>query len=449
MLAHNPLIAYPRAEALAKLANRLGKQGYKLREDRETGRRYYLDTFDWRLYRRGLVLEGWGAPGDFAFLLRELRSERLMPPHGAIHVKQPDYVLYLAGKRNKGEKRLRRRLEKILDTPPLEQDPLSEALRHLGKEPHRYDGRPLFDIVADAPAHGVLREILGVYLQRVQGNVEGVCGSQDPELLREFMVASRRILCLLNRLPVFDLPRVRLIRQDLAWIDGMAAPVRDLDIYLELFDEFAAAVEGRDQTLLRPLLAFHRQARRKGIQSMGIALRSPRFKRTISGLAEILAGRGDANLSPLARRPIRRVAGRAIAGLLDEIHERGENVTIESRPDEVFALFESAKRLGYQLELFGRLYDAAVISPLHKEHRALMKSLIEFRLAHLQHEALHHFKRRIRREQRVVPIAFDDIHRLIADRAMARERARRKCAKRFIAFDKRVAVSACRKAFEG
>jgi hypothetical protein len=515
MLERNPLVACPSPGALGKVCKRLGKRGYKLKESRLEGRGYYLDTFDWRLFRRGLALEAWGAPGDFWLLLRELhsgsvlhqwhteslpgdaesvgkaevrksmlewikrrelavkatlfgtrrqlrfsrpgkgrvatlelRSERLMPPHSTIRIKQTDCALYLAEKENKSEKRLRRQLEKVMEAQPLAQDPLGEALQHLGKKPRRYDNRPLFDIAGDEPALDVLRRILEVYLQLVQGNLEGACGGRDPEFLRDFMIASRRIQCLLNREPVFDNPRIKLIREDLAWVDAMAAPVRNLDIYLELFDEFAAAVDGQDQTLLRPLLAFHQEARRKGLQTLCIGLRSPRFKRTLEGLAEILHERNGKGLSSLAKSPIRQVAGQAISALLDEIHLHGENITVESHPEEVSALFGSAKRLGYQLELFGRLFEADRISPLHKGHRALMKALLQFRVAHLQHEALHDFKRRIRRDQRVIPVSFENIHRLIADRAMERERARRKCVKRFVDFDKRVAAGHYHKMFE-
>lgn len=366
----------------------------------------------------------------------EIRHEQLLAPHRSEPVNLPPHAALIPAEGRKAvPKKLRSVLIRKGRLSPLGRDPLSAAMAELGTAPSYYDERPHFEIEARQPALVALREILGVYRRLMENNITGACEGEDPDHLRDFMIASRRTQCLLNRLPVFPEQTTRLLKQDLHWIEEIAAPIRDLDIYLTLFDEFAAEVRSGDQPVLRPLHDFHIEQKRDNMRRMCIALHSPRFKRMLATWERMLRVPQPAEALPsAANRPVAELAAQSIRQLVAELLKGGRHGLEHSEPEATCELLRIGKRLGYQLEIFGPLFRKKRLRRLMQAHRDLQDALNRFRLLHLQQRALDQYKTNIKQEYRVSPISIEALHQLIVDRTLAREKARRRCARRFADF---------------
>jgi inorganic triphosphatase YgiF len=105
-----------------------------------------------------------------------------------------------------------------------------------------------YDVRADAGAVAVLRRLLAVIRDNVDGAIEG----SDDEYLHQLRIAVRRSRTVQRQLagvfPHEDLPG---FRSDFRWLQQATGPARDLDVYVTDF--------GWDWAWVRSLIGFRRQ----------------------------------------------------------------------------------------------------------------------------------------------------------------------------------------------
>ncbi len=494
MINKQMIFAVPAGFSIKKLGELLSDRLEARIERDEDIHRAYLDTFDWRLYRSGMVLEVECRGGLYLLLLRELNSGKPLfnstarkPPKSAedFHAAGMQPVLKrIIGRRsliahvslradadrllllNKDEKTVMRvelrhdyvvspknsdqiAVEKVIylfpyrgyETEfmdrwrwairdakfiPAVRDPLLLALDALKITPGLYTSRPAFTLDNAQPALAALVQILKRFLQVIDDNVEGARNGDDPEYLHDLLVAVRRTTIFLGGFSaLFPAENLELMKHGFQWIEQEATPIRDLDIYLSLFDDFETRVDADHRQALHSLYNFLQEQKRREIRRMRISLDSPRYFRLIESWKEFLQDCQDLEQAPkAAMTPIGDLARGRIWDIYSELVRNAKGLGQGDNADEICVLHQISKHLGYHLDVFSSLFPAKKMGKLLKAHDRLQSSLNQFRDMNLQNRRLREYMARMKEVQAVRKISLEAVEQLIADRQIQKAKAR-------------------------
>ncbi len=217
---------------------------------------------------------------------------------------------------------------------------------------------------ADAAAAAVLRRLLAVIVEDLEGTILG----EDDEFLHQLRIAVRRSRTVQRQLAgVFPPVQLPGFRSEFRWLQQATGDARDLDVYLadldELRDLLPADVRG-DLDPLRPVLA-RRQVQARA--AMAVALRSQRAEELLADWDRLLESLVELPLDdrPDAGRTIGALAGGRIRAVYRRIVSMGHAIGPSSPAEDYHELRKKGKELRYLLELFGvRLFDPEVTGPL-------------------------------------------------------------------------------------
>ena len=228
---------------------------------------------------------------------------------------------------------------------------------------------------ADAAAAAVLRRLLEV----VRDNLEGAIAGTDPEHLHQLRIAVRRSRTVLRQFkrvfPALELPG---FRSELRWLQRATGDARDLDVYVEDFDDLAALLEKRLRGDLEPLqlvLARRRVAARARLEQ---TLRSERLNDLFEDWERLLESLVELPLDerPDAQRSIGSLTGERVVKLYDRILAMGRQIDADSPAESYHELRKKGKELRYLLDLFAiRTFDADVVSPFLRSLKELQDLL--------------------------------------------------------------------------
>jgi CHAD domain-containing protein len=232
-----------------------------------------------------------------------------------------------------------------------------------------------FDQRADAAAAAVLRALLGV----INGNLDGALAAEDSEFLHQLRIAVRRSRTVQRQLktvfPVHDLPG---FRSEFKWLQRVTGPARDLDVYLEGFDELRAMVPERFARDLEPLRLVLRHGRLAAHGAMARALLSLRAAELLSDWEMLLESLVELPTAdrPKAEKQIGKLAGHRIRVVYKRIVRMGTRIDEHSPAADYHELRKKGKELRYMLELFAiPLHDPDVVAPLVKSLKGLQDLL--------------------------------------------------------------------------
>ena len=232
-----------------------------------------------------------------------------------------------------------------------------------------------YDMRADAAAVAVLRRLLAVIRDNLEGSIEG----EDDEYLHQLRIAVRRSRTVQRQLAgVFAPGELPGFRSDFRWLQQATGPARDLDVYVSDFGSLAEMLPDRQRPDLDPLRPVLLHSRMTARADMERALRSPRavqlfedWDRFLETLVEL-----PVDDRPLAAEPIGRVAGNRIRKVYKRIVRMGDAIGPSSPPEAYHELRKKAKELRYLLELFGvKLFDEEHVAPMVKALKALQDVL--------------------------------------------------------------------------
>ncbi len=371
-------------------------------------------------------------------LLRmELRQDDLLPVRLEANVSLPPrlYLFPLRGYRASSDKPLDL-LKTKAGLEPAREDPLLAALRAAGIGAGSYTNRPAYVFTPDTPTHGAVRSILSSLVDVMLANVDGICKDLDTEFLHDFLLAVRRIHCILDRFPgIFDDQPLKLARQDLRWLEEALAETRDLDIYLALFRDYESRLPGNLRQTLSALSSFLGRQRAKTHQKARVALESPRFKNLIHNWQQLLSARPSPGpMRQLQSTEISIAANQRVQEQYRLVLDNGLAIGPESSISDLLDLHQRCKRLGYLLEIFESLYPDKSYSAFMRELKALQQSLNRFHDLELQQQALHEVGVAMKQDQRILPAWLGAIEALVADLSEERGRIREAFTKQFARF---------------
>jgi CHAD domain-containing protein len=217
---------------------------------------------------------------------------------------------------------------------------------------------------ADAAAAAVLRRLLAVVVE----NLDGAIAGEDIEYLHQLRIAVRRTRTVQRQFkgvfPALDLPG---LRSDFRWLQRATGEARDLDVYVDEFGSLAKLLpEGMrgDLEPLRPVLIERRLTARIELER---TLRSRRADELLADWERLLESLVELPVEdrPHATDTIGRLCGKRIAKVYRAIVAMGEEIDESSAAEEFHELRKKGKELRYLLELFGvALFDDDVVQPL-------------------------------------------------------------------------------------
>jgi len=403
------------------------------REDRHQATVTFLDTHDWRLHAKnlvlqhedrdrhemlvlrtvgrhdGLVLPARGAPASTrdlppgpgaARIARIIGVRALVPMGAAVVVRQtwavrdksakvvarvevertgvgPDWLHVVALRGYESEAaRLGRRLSEMLGAPEDPPEPLAAAAAAVGRRPGDYSSKLAAGIDDNASAAEAITAVLAALVAAMAANETGVQARSDVEFLHDYRVAIRRMRSVLSVSDgVLPAGPVACVRDDLSWMANLTTPPRDLDVHLM---DLAAD----NDPALDPLRALVAARCDQAHGALNQAMGSARY-RTMIGRIEALVAEPTTEGPPagdLAKAAIWRAYRRVARG--------GRAITESSPADDLHSLRKRAKKLRYLLEAFTPLFPAAALDPAVHELKQLQDNLGEFQDGAVQATAL-------------------------------------------------------------
>ena len=219
----------------------------------------------------------------------------------------------------------------------------------------------------------VVARVLLRLLEIQDANLPPTLADSDVEFLHDYRVAIRRTRSVLRQMRgVFAPDDLAQLRASFKWLQGQTSSTRDLDVYLEEFDQLRSLAPDAMQADLEPLEPLLRERHRKARAAMEAALTSERARTLHDEWANVLGVlvlESEAD-RPDAARPIGKVAAKRIRKVHHKMVKMGRRIEADgsrARPEQYHELRKKGKELRYLLELFGaQLFDPDVVTPMIK-----------------------------------------------------------------------------------
>jgi CHAD domain-containing protein len=232
-----------------------------------------------------------------------------------------------------------------------------------------------YDQRADAGAVAVMRRLLDVIAENMEGTISG----EDPEHLHQLRIAVRRTRTVQRQFKdVFGPGELPGFRAEFRWLQQATGPARDLDVYLEDLDSLRELLPEHMRRDLEPLVPVLVHSRLAARADMTRALRSVRTANLLEDwdrLLETMVERSSHD-RPAADRPVGAVAGKRIRKVYKRIVTMGRAIERDSPAEDYHELRKKGKELRYLLELFGvRLFGEESVTPFIKSLKAFQDLL--------------------------------------------------------------------------
>jgi CHAD domain-containing protein len=333
-------------------------------------------------------------------------------------------------------RRVLKHLQDHLRLPALGGDPLTIALASHGRAPCDYSAKPAVPLEPELRADAAVRRILLRLLDILERNEPGIRADLDSEFLHDFRVAGRRSRSVLGQIKqIFPLRVVERFRNDLAWLNQVSGPTRDLDVYRLTFPDYQASLPPEVQQDLEPLRAFLIARQKIAHQQLLRALDSARYRR----FKQAWRGFLESPLPPRttlsnARRPVLDVASERIWRLFRRTIKEGAAIGPASPPEDLHELRKTCKKLRYLLECFQRLYPPEDMTRLIKALKTLQNNLGDFQDLHVQIVAMQGFGTQMLEKEHASAPALMALGMLVENLERRQQRAREEFDNRFAAF---------------
>lgn len=235
------------------------------------------------------------------------------------------------------------------------------------------------EMTADERADVVVTRVLLRLLQIQDANLPGTLADSDVAFLHDYRVAIRRTRAVLREMwGVFDPEELPPVRAAFKWLQGQTNATRDLDVYLQDFEQLRELAPLTVRADLEPIAPLLHERRRRARKAMEQVLASQRAAGLRVAWLEILQRLvlEDQAARPDAARPIGELAASRVRKVHRRMVQMGRAITPVAPPQEYHELRKRGKELRYLLELFGApLFDAGVVAPLIRSLKDLQDVL--------------------------------------------------------------------------
>ena len=304
----------------------------------------------------------------------------------------PALASYVRVKPVRGYSKYARQLVKRLQGLRLVEadDIYFKVLESAGKTVGDYSTKLEFKLSPDMRADEAAKVILRFLLELIKTNEPYVKQDIDTEFLHDFRVAVRRTRSLLSQVKgVFPEEISSRFSADFAYIGQLSNQLRDLDVYLLNENRYRQLLPEILRDDIEPLFELLRKKRSKALQDTIDGLNSMRYSQIMQNWAAFLNEPVDlSTLAPNAGRPVIELAQERIYRWYKRITKSGKHILENSKEDRLHALRIECKKLRYLIEFFASLFPADEIDLLTKQLKKLQNNLGDFNDLSVQQEHL-------------------------------------------------------------
>jgi len=424
----------------------------------------YYDTFDWRLYGRGLSLVRvdaeyrlrrveddatvgacrisgdpdfwWDFPeGRLQDDFRQILNERALLMMGEVGLRVRDIRVLNSDRKTVVRARLEeggktgsgndpamvrvvnvlpvrgygkdaRRLAKFLVDTGLQAAARSTfdiAVEMQGRRPGDYTSKLRLQLERSMTAQEASGVVLKRLLDTMERNEDGIRGDIDTEFLHDFRVAIRRTRSFLSQAKnVLPAGTKDNFLEKFAELGRSTNRLRDLDVYLLNRHEYQQMVADDLRPALDPL--FDALAKeRKGTHTAAVrVLDGQRYRKLIQGWRETLEAIGSPALDAKnASVPVAKLSRRLIVRRYARVIEAGAIIDNVAPDEALHALRIDCKKLRYLLEFFASLYQPDEVGVFVKQLKRLQDNLGDFNDLSVQREEMKSF---LHNSPRAIPV---------------------------------------------
>ena len=279
---------------------------------------------------------------------------------------------------NRGESReVRRRLEEAGFVAGEEEDVFFTAMKESGDDPGGYSTKPDIPLDPGMRSDEAVKTVLRFLLRGIRVNEENLENDMDTEFLHDYRVALRRTRSALSQMKrVFPAEVARRFRKELSSVGKVSNPLRDLDVCLLHEDAYKNMLPASLRDDIDPLFEYLRKKRSRAFREVVRQGKSEKFRNLFREWDEFLQKPGtDDPTAPDAALPIRDVAQRRIRRKYERILREGNRVLDDPTGEGLHLLRIACKELRYLLEFFSRLFPPRTIRVLLKRLKKLQDLL--------------------------------------------------------------------------
>lgn len=214
-------------------------------------------------------------------------------------------------------------------------------------------------------------------LAAMEVNHQGVIEDRDTEFLHDFRIAVRRTRSLLSQMKKY-LPEAQLafFQNEFKWLGSVTGPVRDLDVYLLMKEDYAGMLPPQLHRGLEEFFVTLESRRTGSMEAMRKALKSERYAGLTEEWRHFLEN--DRQGWPGAERRCQPIARKAICRRFEKIMQNGLKIDVHSGDDDLHRLRIQGKKLKYMLEFFRSFYVPEEIDFFHGQLKKLQNNLGDF-----------------------------------------------------------------------
>jgi CHAD domain-containing protein len=426
---------------------------YSIRKERTTSRRYSLfDTFDWRLFRRSLVLILSGnrmvlrklqartilhsvevssppvflsdfSDGDLKRKLAPIVSVRALEKLAEVDTRSTTYRLLsrdgkiaarlvceenrLAGDdespafwtscRSRPAKGARgsfatmtKRWEMDIPSEGNNGNFYMEALKAAGRNPGDYSTKVTISCDPHMRSDEAARIILRSLLEVIRINEAHIAEDRDTEFLHDYRVAIRRTRSILRQMKqVFPADVARRFKKDFAFVGKLSNELRDLDVHLQNEGVYKSMLPPPRRDDIVPLFDYLKEKRAHVFRSFLPQLETRRYRKILEDWDLFLNDPGnDYSDSASAKLPIREVSRKKIYKKYRGIFKYNDVMLNNMKDDTLHFLRIECKELRYLLEFFSSLFPREKINALIGQIKKLQDVLGKYNDYRIQQRRL-------------------------------------------------------------
>lgn len=243
------------------------------------------------------------------------------------------------------------------------------------RQARAYSAKLAFTFEPDMRAERAVRTILTFLLDIVRQNRPGILHDIDTEFLHDFRVAVRRARSLLGQLPkVLPVRLTNHLRKDLSFLGSLTNHLRDLDVLLLRQADYLAAVPPDLRPDMEPLFRAVQHERYATHHRLVEALNTPQseaiLQRWASATTETKAQ------GPQAERKLAKLVRKSIRRQCQRVLTFVSPDTLkDSAPEQLHRLRIACKKLRYMFEFFASAFPQELTAEPVRRLRVLQDVL--------------------------------------------------------------------------
>ncbi|RWX44425.1 CHAD domain-containing protein [Candidatus Electrothrix aarhusensis] len=288
------------------------------------------------------------------------------------------------------------RLEQDLEAfgspqPCTKEQDLKTALAAKGRSPQDYSSKFSVTLKSDMAALTAAKSIYRDLLGTMQKNEQGILDDLDSEFLHDFRVAIRRTRSGLDMIKKALEPKISArFKEEFRYLGKITGPVRDLDVYLLMEEDYKAMLPDHLQKGLHYFFEDLAEQRKKEQEKLVQALQSSQYKTIIKDWEKYL--RQKKNTEATEKTPVIGImAKKIIRKRFERVLRDGRAIDTDSPDESLHRLRIQGKKLRYCLEFFSSLYPPKEMKRLIKQLKNLQNNLGLFNDLSVQQDMLNNY----------------------------------------------------------